>query len=368
MMTKLNIKRINLFFLFFLLISVAGLNSAQAQIDEILSSGPEDANLLLKEYLRPFGSGFGAGLNSGWVNTARPYKPFGLDIRVNAAVSVAPGADQIINTRNLAFQELKYLRGPSESSTIVGANTPGSTLGKTFINPETGQEEELFSFEMPEGIGYPYIPAPMAQVTLGIMLNTDVTVRYVPTINFEDDYEVGLWGIGIKHGLNRWFKSGKTFPVDLSIQAGYTSLSATARFDIEPDNNENTRNNFSDSHWNGQSTELQSTAFTGNFLVGKRMPVLSLYGGVGYQQSKTTFLTPGNYPVVVPISPENYQTGGPVKEIHSISDPVDFELKGANKFHALAGLRIRLLILTISGSYTYSTYSTLNVGVGLSIR
>src|SRR5690554_3105424 len=111
--------------LFFILsivcISFTGLQTANAQIGdvgEILQSGADDASLLLNEYLKPFGTGFGAGLNSGWVNTAKPYKPFGIDLRVNVGAAVVPTAEQSFNARDMVFQNLEYISGsPAESQT-----------------------------------------------------------------------------------------------------------------------------------------------------------------------------------------------------------------------------------------------------------
>jgi hypothetical protein len=59
--------------------------------------------LLLFEYLKPFGEGFGADLNSGWVNTARPYGTLGFDLRVNVGVAIVPTGDRSFNVDELDF-------------------------------------------------------------------------------------------------------------------------------------------------------------------------------------------------------------------------------------------------------------------------
>lgn len=351
----------------------------QAQIGdagEILRAGASDANLLMENYLKPFGAGFGADLNSGWVNTARAYKPFGFDLRANASVAIVPSSDELFSVTGLAFQELELLDGSSTTPTINGDDFSDTRLGKTFTYTDGNgnqQTEELFSFVMPEGIGYPYVPAPMVQLTVGVVKDSDISLRYFPTYEVDDVGSIGLFGIGVKHGLNQWLPGGDALPVDLSVQLGYTKLSLDADFDVQPniDNETEVPSGYEAgaARWNGQGVEFEATGFTGNVLVGKTLPIISLFGGLGFQSSSVSIKTPGNYPLVIPN--ENYDpldSNSKQKVVDSVASPIDFDLDGENSIHALAGFRIRLAILTISGSYTVAKYPVANVGVGISIR
>jgi len=70
-----SINRASLFISVLLVLSFTNINIAKAQFEdsgEILRSGTNDANLLMEEYMKPFAKGFGAGLNSGWVNVLGP--------------------------------------------------------------------------------------------------------------------------------------------------------------------------------------------------------------------------------------------------------------------------------------------------------
>lgn len=365
-----------------LAISFAVAPRAEAQLEdagEILRSGANDANLLMESYLKPFGAGFGANLNAGWVNTARAYKPFGFDLRANAGVALVPSADESFSITNLALQEISLLSGPSTTPTISGADVSTTELGKTFTYEDSNgnqQTEELFSFVMPQGVGFPYVPAPMVQLTVGAMMDTDVSIRYFPTYDIDDVGSIGMFGFGFKHGVNQWLPGGDMLPVDLSVQFGYTSLDVSADFDVQPtiDNDTYVPNGYETgaARWDGQGADLKATGYTVNALVGKTLPILSIYGGVGMQSSKVSIGTPGNYPLTVPN--ENYDpqaTTGPdsyTKTVESMATPIDLELDGENSVHAMAGFRIRLAILTVSGSYTLAKYPVANVGVGISIR
>lgn len=364
--------------LFFILsmvcISFTGLQTAKAQIGdvgEILQSGADDASLLLHEYLKPFGTGFGSGLNSGWVNTAKPYKTFGIDLRVNVGAAVVPTSDQSFNVQNLTFENLERIEGgPVESQTAFGEDISGPEMGIFIDNPYTGGREEVTRFTMPQGIGYPYVPSPMAQLTVGVIKDTDVSLRYMPTMEM-DDFSAGLFGIGVKHGLNQWLPGGSLLPVDLSVQAGYTKLTSDFKFDVQPEKGPDIYNPYGENTWAGQALDFEATGFTGNLLVGKNLPILSIYGGVGFQTSEVNIITPGSYPIVS-INPDYnpYDTSKESRQkmIEKIDEPVNLAYENTRSFHALAGFRIRLAILAISGSYTLSEYPVANLGVGISFR
>jgi len=344
---------------------------------DILRTSTADANLLFENYFKPLGRGFGANLNSGWVNSAKPYKTLGFDLRVDASLALVPDADEIFNVANIGLSDNVEIIGGPITSTAVGA-VQGPTLRRveTVTDPATQQEfeTELFSFDLPEGYGTPLVPSPMIQLTVGLIKDTDVTVRLIPTISVPgvDDLEVGLIGFGIKHGLNQWLPGGDLLPVHISIQGGFTNFDAEIGFEVLPDidpNDPDVENPFSDDVWQGQKAELETNAFTGNLLVGKTFPVLSLWGGVGFQSSNVSVTTPGAFPVIVPN--EEFQqnpTSNKPFTVARVDDPIDFDIDGVNTVHGIAGLRIRLAIFAISASYTLSNYNVAKVGVGFSFR
>lgn len=358
-----------------LLFSISGIQTASAQLGDtgdILRSGAADANILLQEYLRPLGSGFGADLNSGWVNSGRPYRTLGFDLRVNVAVSIVPTGDRAFNLNDFNFQNIERVGGAAESQTAFGDNIPGSEVGIFGNNPLTGQREEITRFTMPEGLGYPYVPAPMIQATVGVIKDTDISLRFTPSVEI-DDFSLNLFGIGVRHGLNQWLPGGALLPVELSVQAGYTKLTSNYGFNLQPDTGQDIYNPFSGTPaiWDNQKIDFEATGFTGNLIVGKTLPIISVYGGLGFQTSNVTILSPGSYPITS-FNP-NYDPTSNTEEtrekvIERLDDPINISYDGANSLHAMAGFRIRLAILTISGSYTLSNYSTANVGVGISFR
>ncbi|PKD44835.1 DUF6588 family protein [Rhodohalobacter barkolensis] len=375
MKTVLQLKKVTLFVSTLLLISLAGVQNAAAQFDdagEILRSGTNDANLLLQEYLKPFANGFGADLNSGWINSARPYRKLGFDLRISAGVAIVPTGDRSFNVDELDFENLDRVGGPAEAQTAFGEDVAGPEMGIFGTNPVTGLRQEITRFTMPEGTGYPFVPAPMIQGTVGIVKDTDVSLRYMPTVTVED-INTSLFGFGVKHGLNQWLPGGSVLPVDLSVQLGYTKLTSDFGFEVNPEEGQDIYNPYAGnpSLWEGQSIDMEATGFTGNILVGKNLPIISVYGGIGFQSSEMTLNSPGSYPVTVfneDYDPLDGSEETREKIIERLDEPINLSFDGSNSIHALAGFRLRLSLLTISGSYTLSNYPVANIGVGLSFR
>ncbi|MEX0685644.1 MAG: DUF6588 family protein [Balneolales bacterium] len=357
----------------FLLLQAPRTHAQLGDAGEMLRASTEDANLLLENYLQPFGSGFGAGLNAGWFNSAKPYGKFGFDLRAGASIALVPSTGLVFNAFDQTYQSLEYLGGPVESQTISGDDISGTTLGQTFTytHPVTNEEitETLFQFDMPAGTGLPYVPAPMAQLSIGLIKDTEVAFRFMPVVDIEDVASIGLWGIGVKHGLNQWIPGGSTMPVDIALQFGHTSLTAEAFFEVDPQMDADTENSYSAATWEDQGIKLQTSGSTYNLLVGKNLPFISLYGGLGYQSSVMAISTPGSYPITIPNADYDPSvSGSKIKKIDKVDEPIDFELIGENSFHATGGLRLRLALITISASYTLADYPVANVGVGLSFR
>lgn len=351
-------------FILFLVLSFSGIQPVKAQLFEsgqILRAGSQDANILLKEYLKPFGGGFGADLNSGWFTSAKPLDTFGFDLRISVSASFVPVRDRHFDVTQLNLRTVRLLRGPTQTPTAFGDDTETSTLG-TVVD-----QEEIFSFEMPEGSDYHFVPAPMAQFSLGLPGHSQLTLRFTPTITIDSEYRINVFGIGGMVSLNPLLFNN-SLPIDLSVQAGVMNLNANADFDVRPKEDPNVENSYPDSHWDGQGVDFNSKTFAANLLAGKRFSILSLFVGVGYQYASTKIKTEGSYPVVVAKENEDNSENSPPEEIQSLDDPVNFTLDGVNKFHLLGGFQIKVAFISFSAAYTLSEYPTVRAGIGIMFK
>ncbi|MFQ5769658.1 MAG: DUF6588 family protein [bacterium] len=337
-----------------------------ANVEEFMRSGLEDASILIKEYLAPFGKGFGADLNNGWYNTARPHKFLGLDITVTASAAISPTSDATFNLSQLELKNLR-LTDPNDAitPTVVGDDEPGPDLDLVLNNPVTGKEELIGTITMPQGIGFRYVPSPMIQASVGLIANTDVMIRFFPEIEINKDIgSLRLLGLGIKHGLNQWLPDGGMLPFDLSVMAGYTLFQAQSKdLDLEPDPEAIPTGNT----YNNQEVEVEAKSFTVNLLISKKFAIFTFFGGVGIETSNLDLKLKGTYPITVFDDDQTSPTFGQ-KVIEDLEDPVKISVEGANSQRATVGLSLQLLFLTIHGSYTFSKYPVATAGVGLSIR
>lgn len=358
----------------------ANISASYAQIEssgQFIRAGVEDANILFQEYLKPFGKGFGPGLNSQWVHAAKPHRTLGFNISVRAGLAVVPDVDKSFDVTQFDYNRLRYADDPGDSPitpTISGENTQGSRmLAETEVTLPDGstQQVTLADFNMPEGTGFGYIPAPMIQAGVGLVKDTEITVRYLPPVSMPFDGKIDLFGAGVKHGINQWLPGGNLIPVDLSVMAGYTSLGVTVNFDVQPDVDANTRNPYEGQPetWEGQQLVMNSNSFTAMALVGKSLPILSVYGGVGIETSSLDLNVNGSYPVNGPDDPSNpdYEAGK-YKVVNKVDDPISLSYDGANSLKAMAGLRIRLAVISINADYTIGNYPVASVGLGISFR
>ena len=304
-------------------------NTIQAQglsdLDLLFSANAADVETLTKAYLNPLATGFSTAINSGWVTKAKPTKKLGFSVQLRAGFTSIPSSAQTFDVRNLNLTGINKEKIEGDVSyTVSGDKKDGQKLF-----PIVDGVESPTPITMPKGIGYNVVPAPMLQANVGLIKDTELTARYLPVTNIRYFGGLSLTGIGIKHGLNQWLPGGKLLPIDISIIAAYTTLSLNA------DINSN------------QSVETTTDAFILNALVGKTLPFLSAYGGIGFQTGSFVL---------------DIDQGGLLSESISYSQDSDAAI------HAMAGFQLKIAILRIYVEATMAEYATVNAGIGIGLR
>jgi hypothetical protein len=222
----------------------------------------------------------------------------------------------------------------------------------------------------------------MAQVGLGLPFGTDVSVRYLPTLNLGGEGNVGLWGVGLKHSISQWIPAVKRLPViDITAQGGYTKLSLGSSLHYGPSkifvpnqaNNQPIDYINDPNKWAGQKLEMSATAWTANIIISETIPVISFYQAIGYCASNVELGLVGNFPfpsVETNVASPNFGkiVVNNVQGQGIITDPISLEMQNSKNLRLNAGFRIKLGILTIHGDYTKANYSVGTVGLGISFR
>jgi hypothetical protein len=328
-----------------------------SQIDnfDFMKSGAADGVKIIEAYMAPWANAFGAGLNGSWYNSAKPHKLGGFDITATFNMGFVPSSDGTFNVSDLG---LTTLTGSGTSSTISGPKTPGPTLTKT-VSGIT-----LASFALPPGTNWKLIPVPTAQIGVGLPLGTELKIRYIPKINIKDG-DISLWGAGLMHNIMQYIPGTKLIPVDVSVFGGYTKLQSHIPVSLQP----GTPQNFT-STWdfNNQRLAASVQAWNVSLVASLNIPIITVYGGLGYSKTQTAIELEGDFPtpvfVATPVPHAEYNDSG----VLSGSEFPSIDIKNFSGLRANAGLRFKFAILTIQADYTRSQYNVFSVGVGISFR
>ena len=354
-----------------LLLSVSS-NAQQLDWGKFFAGGVDDAELLLSGYLSPYLKGFGSSLTGGWYNTAKPHKLGGFDLTFSFNTAIVPSAERNFNVNDLGLTNFVLAPGQDEMApSIAGKNNIGPTLN--YNTPEV-INMDIKAFDLPKGLGFGGTPTPMIQAGVGFIKGTELMGRFMPTVNL-GNVPINMWGVGAKHSLKQWIPILEKVPVlHISIMGGYTKMNAAVPISVDETDIGSSSSTIlledgvttaPDDVWDNQSIDLSATSFTGNLLVSADLPIVCFYGGVGFATSKTKLKANGFFPMY-----SGYSNGDVV--VTAFEDPIDIEVKNQSgsktKPRLNAGMRIKMGVLTIHGDYTYTNYSMVTAGVGISFR
>ncbi|XOV94694.1 MAG: DUF6588 family protein [Bacteroidota bacterium] len=333
---------------FLLLLAIEG--QAQDEWDLFLQAGVDDAGLMIQNYFKPVFEGVGYGFTNGWYNTAKPHETLGFDISLSGNIAFVPQSRLTYTFNNSDFTNIQLSSGGStDVSTVLGPFQKGERPELTFYN--NGDEviratSPPGAIDLKEEIGFNAIPVPMVQAGIGIIKETDIIVRFIPPLSFGDDFaKIGMIGFGVKHNLGQWITMLDYSGIDVSFLAGYSNLKI--RTDLSKDSDPATQQN--EGIFNINGLVLQG-------IVSKEyVNIFTIYGALGFSRAGSRTQILGFYPI-------NDPDFEPLPE-----DPIDLKY-GNGSMNLTAGLRIRLVAITINTAYTFQEYPVLSLGLGVSVR
>ncbi|MBN1115821.1 MAG: hypothetical protein JXA77_01350 [Bacteroidales bacterium] len=332
-------------------------------VADMLGSGTENAEALFEAYLSPWTNAFGASLNGGWYNTAKPHKLGGFDITMSFNAAIIPDLDKTFDLSGLGLSGMSFPEG-SMSSTAAGPRDGGKPM---IYTPNAAYPQASVPINAPNGTGVGFIPLPTAQIGVGFIKETDLNFRYMPEVSLGDIGNMKLWGIGVKHSIKQWIPVLAKVPVfQLSAQGGYTKFSTNLGINLTPDAFGDDYSSLGTGNYNDQNFGFEVSSFTANILVGANLPVVCFYGGLGFATTKANLTLTGNFP----IPDVDTETGHRI--INDITDPINAEMTNSDgsktKPRLNVGMRIKLGVITFHGDYTYANYSVATGGIGISFR
>jgi len=323
--------------------------NAKSQDLDVLLLASSDAPLLFQNYMTPIMEGMTYSLNDGWYHTAKTHKKLGFDITINVNASIVPKSSRTFQFNESDYQYLTLESGDSEIQTIMG----GNNNSKISIRIPEENDYKVAEFSMPDGVGgdtpLNAVPSPMIQASIGIPFDTDISIRYLPKVN-TDDVEGNLIGFGIKHNLMQYFGPLDKLPLNMALFTGYTTMSST--YNLQ---------NVSTLPGNNQEGVFTLNAFTIQAIASLDFPIVSLYGGLGYDKGSSTLKIKGTYELEYTYENSN----STYKE--TIIDPINMDFN-ANGIRGTLGARLNLGFFKIYGDYTIKEYNTVSAGIAFSFR
>jgi len=333
-----------------------------AQIDEFdfLKTGVDDASSITKAYITPWANAFGAGSSGNWYNTAKPHKLGGFDITFGLNVGFVPSSDDTYDVSKIG---LKNFTGSGLAPTVSGPNENGPDL---VSKPLSGVAP--ITFETPPGTNWGYMPVPTLQAGLGLPLGSEIKIRFIPRINIPGtDGDISSWGLGLVHSIVQYFPGNELLPFDISVFGGFTKLTGNLAIDVQPDSYDNYSSQFKPGSFDNQNFELIAKAWNASAIASLNLPVITLFGGLGYTGTSTEINMTGNFPMPT-INPALSTTSYVYEDAGVVKDFPQIDIKNFSGLRANAGFRLKFSVVTWHVDYTWAQYSVVSTGLGISFR
>jgi hypothetical protein len=324
---------------------------------DFLRSTPADAVRFLKAYMSPYANAFGAGLNGGWYNTAKPHKTLGFDITMSLNVGIVPASDNQFEVSSLGMTNIK---GTGLTSSVSGPQMAGP--GMTY----EVSGNVLGGFNCPGGTDWKFVPVPTVQAGVGLPLGSEIKVRFVPKIRMQEA-DFSLWGIGLMHNITQYLPADRLLPFDVSVFGGYTTLAVNLPLNVQPDADISNYTTPYDpaTTFENQRMNLTVSGINLSAIASLNLPVINFYGGLGYSKTNTVLQLRGYFPTpVLAGTTVEYNNSGVVEG----SDFGDLDIENYSGLRATIGFRVKLAIVTIHADYTRAQYNVVSAGLGFSFR
>ncbi len=339
---------------------------AQNELVEFLKGGIGDGEKLIQAYLEPLGNGMGANLNGGWYNTAKVHRTLGFDITFTVTAAMVPESATSFDIAQLGLQSLQLKPGESSiAPTFAGDLNTGPAL----FYKEEGIDMSLAEFNSPGGFDVPFYPMPMIKAAIGLPKGIEINGRFIPTISYED-FSTNLWGIGLKYDVLQHLGLIDRVPfLNASVFGAYSKMFFGSNLDFQKSVYGSEIAGIpvegGQDVYDNQKVDVSMSGFTTAALVSYDLPLITLFGGLGYSKSTTNVDLLGDYPL---IGSEIDNSGDVRIFIEDFTNPIAMEFINHSGLQLTGGLRIKLAVITLHASYTKANYNLITAGVGISVR
>lgn len=338
-----------------LLICLCADVQAQSGFDQLIKATPGDATKLVNAYSDPLFKEIGFGLNTGWNNTAKAKGFLHFDLRITATAPFAPSSAKSFDVAQIGLSNhVRAATANTVTPTFVGSGSTGPALN---IYDDNGTK--ISSFDMPGG-QINVVPTPQIQLTVGLLKNTDLSVRAIPKTTVSSDVgTVSMFGFGLKHNIVQDFGTpGKLIPFDLAVALGYSRLNYNKSLNVQPESGAQPLNAQQSSDFSNQRIDGHLNSFMLQAILSKQILFFTPYVSLIYNSANTNVGLLGNYPITT-----NSTITGP--KYITYANPVTIDQKSVNGVRGEIGFQLSLAIFKIYASYSIAQqYNLLNGGIG----
>jgi hypothetical protein len=279
--------------------------TAQSSLEDALK---QYSGTTVRGYIQPMVDLFGANLNSGFF--AGPAAPQG---KLSFGLSIIAMASQVGDDQKTYTAETPAGWTPATFQTATIFGSTGTTV--------QNQTNSALQYRGSDGlINTSLFPLAVPQLAIG-MGGTQGVIRYVSTPSFGSNDEfpkTTLFAAGLRHNVGKYLG---VLPIDLGVGAMYSSFTV--------------------------GDLVKVTGLTVGAQVSKTFAVLTLYGGLAWEQSSTNL---------------TYTSTDP-----TVSGTVDIDLDGANTFRTTAGMALKLAIVRLFADINVGSVTNFSGGLSFGL-
>jgi len=370
---------------------------AKAQDDAlaILAGGTEDANKLLGAYMSPMGQGFSMALGQNWFNTANSLKTLRVNVQAGVTMIQIPDQYKLFDPATLQLTTLKAVGGnPNAVPTIAGDR---SAISPQWVVTGTIQDSlspgGVRSIEYPalgnifQGLGLSMTFAPYIQANIGLVKNTELSIRYAPTLDLSTlgngiipenilSGKINFWGLGLKHELLQWIPVVKVLPFSLSLYANHSRMSyeldtriepsAFAAYNVAPGIQVTNRTISGSQDFSKQQLFMEGRATGLGIVLSKKVLAFTPYASIGLQNSSFSLAAKGNYAVRSGLTPSPNSPTNLTEEWTSLNNPLDIQIESEQQLRMGLGLRFKLVLIALHAeAFTLGDFKGYSAGLSL---
>ncbi len=218
-----------LFFVFGLLVIFKLPAQNEGSLGEYVKLGIEDANVLIKAYVKP-------ASDILIFEMGQPSISFTLEKKFSLSVQtwglVTPTRFRTYDVESLNLQTVE----PKDQNNRFAQTLTGDTLSVRLVSKKKDLfGNPAFSFDTPEGSGYPLIPMPYLNIDFQAERNTGLSLGFIPYVELPVvELKIMMIKSGVRQNVLKWFSFLNRDRFDWNIYVNYGFFYGYKKLDVQP--------------------------------------------------------------------------------------------------------------------------------------